>query len=77
MKSLLNTGDKKTVNDKKETAKVDKVLSKLHKVANKAIDKKGKRKGLPGAMRRQLEKQQKEVVEAYKKIKASARNKMR
>ncbi|KAF7278756.1 hypothetical protein GWI33_007989 [Rhynchophorus ferrugineus] len=35
----------------------------------KVIDKKGKRKHLPVALRRQLDKQQKEIIEAYKKLK--------
>lgn len=39
------------------------------KIIHKAIDKKGKRKELPVAMRRQLDKQQKEVIEAYKLLK--------
>lgn len=36
----------------------------------KTIDKKGKRKDLPNALRRQLEKQQKEIIGAYKALKA-------
>lgn len=44
--------------------------TKLHKIVNTAINRKGKRKDLPHAMRRQLEKQQKEVISAYKELKA-------
>lgn len=43
---------------------------RVHKVTNKAIDKKGKRKDLPHALRRQLEKEQKGVISAYKVLKA-------
>nr|AEE61627.1 unknown [Dendroctonus ponderosae] len=38
--------------------------------ASKSINKKGKRKDLPHAMRRQLDKQQKEIIEAYKILKS-------
>ncbi|VEN37524.1 unnamed protein product [Callosobruchus maculatus] len=43
----------------------------LRKTSNKVIDKKGKRKTLPNAMRRQLDSQQKEIIAAYKKLKSS------
>lgn len=46
------------------------VKATLQRVNNKVIDKKGKRKGLPHALRRQLEIQQKEVINAYKELKA-------
>lgn len=44
--------------------------AKVHNTTNKVIDKKGKRKGLPNALRRQLENQQKEIIDAYKVLKA-------
>nr|CAI5834938.1 unnamed protein product [Callosobruchus analis] len=45
-------------------------LDHLRKTSNKVIDKKGKRKSLPNAMRRQLDSQQKEIISAYKNLKA-------
>jgi len=36
----------------------------------KTIDKKAKRKSLPHALRRQLDRQQKEIIESYKKLKS-------
>lgn len=42
---------------------------KIKKTANRIIDKKGKRKDLPNAMRRQLDRQQEEVIKAYKQLK--------
>ncbi|XP_072396757.1 uncharacterized protein [Diabrotica undecimpunctata] len=42
---------------------------------SKVIDKKGKRKELPNSLRRQLDIQQKEIIEAYKKIKSQKYNK--
>uniref|UniRef100_V5GGF6 Coiled-coil domain-containing protein n=1 Tax=Anoplophora glabripennis TaxID=217634 RepID=V5GGF6_ANOGL len=47
---------------------------KLQKVTKKTIDKKGKRKDLPNAVRRQLDTQQKEVIGAYKRLKAKKRS---
>ncbi|XP_050297903.1 coiled-coil domain-containing protein 137 [Anthonomus grandis grandis] len=48
---------------------------KLQVISNqsKTINKKGKRKDLPNALRRTLDKQQSEVIEAYKKIKLQRR----
>ncbi|XP_023026308.2 coiled-coil domain-containing protein 137 [Leptinotarsa decemlineata] len=43
----------------------------LRKISNNVIDRKGKRKDLPNALRRQLEKQQKEIIGAYKELKAN------
>lgn len=40
------------------------------KIQNNKVDKKGKRKDLPNALRRQLENQRNEVVNAYRMIKA-------
>lgn len=40
----------------------------------KSINKKGRRKDLPHAMRRQLDKQQKEIIEAYKLLKSKKNN---
>lgn len=37
---------------------------------SKNLSKKGKRKDMPHALRRQLDKQQKEVIDAYKALKA-------
>lgn len=45
-------------------------LQPLRKTINKVIDRKGKRKDLPNALRRQLDKQQKEIIEVYKSIKS-------
>ncbi|XP_044253241.1 coiled-coil domain-containing protein 137 [Tribolium madens] len=41
----------------------------LKSVLNKTVDKTGKRKDLPNALRRQLDKQQQEVIEAYRLLK--------
>ncbi|KAK5641198.1 hypothetical protein RI129_009745 [Pyrocoelia pectoralis] len=38
-------------------------------IANKVIDKKGKRKNLPNALRRKMEKQQTEIINAYRMLK--------
>lgn len=37
---------------------------------SKTLDKKAKRKDMPHALRRQLDKQQKEIIEAYKMLKS-------
>lgn len=51
---------------------VSKPKDVLNKTANNVIiDKKGKRKDLPAALRRQLDKQQAEVINAYKLLKKS------
>ncbi|KAJ8965150.1 hypothetical protein NQ314_004375 [Rhamnusium bicolor] len=63
----------KTILEKENTVSAS-VISKadenLHKTNNKTIDKKGKRRDLPNALRRQLDKQQKEIISAYKVLKA-------
>lgn len=41
----------------------------LKKITNKPIDRKGKRKDLPKALRRQLETTQKEMIEVYRQLK--------
>lgn len=46
------------------------IETKLNNTINKTINKKGKRKNLPHALRRQLENQQKEIISAYKELKA-------
>lgn len=53
----------------KNTNFVSKPKDVLNKTANNVINKKGKRKDLPVAMRRQLDKQQAEVINAYKLLK--------
>ncbi|KAI4456688.1 hypothetical protein MML48_8g00000849 [Holotrichia oblita] len=55
--------------NRKEKTKMLNKETKLQKISNKVIDRKGKRKDLPHALRRQLEKQQKEVIQAYKELK--------
>ncbi|CAH1982686.1 unnamed protein product [Acanthoscelides obtectus] len=50
--------------------KADHKADPLRKTSNKVIDKKGKRRCLPNAMRRQLDSQQKEIIAAYKELKA-------
>ncbi|XP_050498003.1 coiled-coil domain-containing protein 137 [Diabrotica virgifera virgifera] len=61
---------KSVINKKPEVGSVDLKKNKdgINKTS-KVIDKKGKRKELPNSLRRQLDKQQKEIIEAYKKIK--------
>lgn len=44
-------------------------MAVLKKTSNKVIDKKGKRKDLPVGVRRQLDRQQKEIIEVYKQLK--------
>lgn len=58
LKSLLNL---------KETSDISSTV--LRKTSNKTINKKGKRKDLPIGVRRQLDKQQKEIIEVYKQLK--------
>lgn len=50
---------------------VQKSLNATKKVGQKNINKKGKRKDLPAGVRKQLEMQQKEIIEAYKAVKAN------
>jgi hypothetical protein len=47
--------------------------SMFNKTSNKTIDRTAKRKDLPNALRRQLDQQQKEVIEAYRLIKGKKR----
>ncbi|CAG9773161.1 unnamed protein product [Ceutorhynchus assimilis] len=65
LKSML-TDDTKIIN---KTENNNTKKTSFTKVANN-LDKKGKRKDMPHALRRQLDKQQKEVIEAYKKLKS-------
>lgn len=51
-------------------------MAVLSKTSHKVIDKKGKRKDLPVGVRRQLEKQQKEMIEAYKQIREKKYNRV-
>lgn len=68
LKSLLNP--KRTSDGSVSSVAVFK------KTSNKVIDKKGKRKDLPIGVRRQLDKQQKEIIEAYKQIKEKKYNRV-
>ncbi|KAF5280032.1 hypothetical protein FQR65_LT03287 [Abscondita terminalis] len=43
--------------------------NRLKQISHKVIDKKGKRKHLPNALRRKMEDQQQEIIKAYRKIK--------
>lgn len=61
LKSLLNP---KNPSD----ASVSSVIT-MRKTSKKIINRKGKRKDLPLGVRRQLDKQQKEIIEAYKQLK--------
>ncbi|CAG9860729.1 unnamed protein product [Phyllotreta striolata] len=63
---------KKILGDGKEKPAIAK---ESRKTINKVIDKKSKRKELPQALRMQLERQQKEVITAYKELKAKKYNK--
>ncbi|KAG5891730.1 hypothetical protein JTB14_000333 [Gonioctena quinquepunctata] len=65
LKSMMDTKSKVT-----KTLPVTKSKESIQKTANKIIDRKGKRKDLPNALRRQLDKQQKEIIGAYKELKA-------
>ncbi|CAG9827684.1 unnamed protein product [Diabrotica balteata] len=68
LKSVINKSPEEgTVELKKNRDSINKT--------SKVIDKKGKRKELPNSLRRQLDIQQKEIIEAYKKIKAQKYNK--
>lgn len=59
LKSLLGS-----VNNQKTVSE-----TKIKKTVNRIIDKKGKRKDLPNALRRQLDRQQEEIIQAYKQLK--------
>ncbi|KAK9883603.1 hypothetical protein WA026_001778 [Henosepilachna vigintioctopunctata] len=69
LKSIINKTGSET-NVEKPVGKSD-IFRKG--VNHKVIDKKGKRKDLPNALRRQLDKQQKEIIDVYKSIKAQKR----
>lgn len=60
LKSMLNNSPNQNKNVKDDT----------HKTSHKVIDRKGKRKELPNSLRRQLDKQQKEIIDAYKQLKS-------
>lgn len=66
LKSVLgnHTSKENIKQEKKMKNKLD-----LKKITNKSIDKKGKRKDLPKALRRQLETTQKEMIEVYRQLK--------
>lgn len=64
MKSILTPGNKAETHKKTEMTKSDKSMKTTK------IDKKSKRKLLPVALRRQLEKDQKEIIEVYRQLKA-------
>lgn len=49
-------------------------IKKSNNKVTKVIDKKSKRKLLPVALRRQLEKDQKHIVEAYRQLKCNKKN---
>lgn len=68
---MLTSNQNSTTSEKQ----IQKQGSSLRKVSNKTIDKKGRRKDLPNALRRQLENQQKEIVNAYKELKSKRYNK--
>ncbi|CAH0563595.1 unnamed protein product [Brassicogethes aeneus] len=72
LKSMLEpkNNNNNTIKEQKSEKVVKNSLKKLKEIKNKTIDKKGKRKDLPNALRRQLDKQQKEIIEAYKQLKA-------
>lgn len=72
LKSILPEKKNNSNSNKNEQTKKDD--SNILKIKNKTIDRKGKRKDLPNALRRQLDKQQKEVIEAYKKLKLKKLN---
>ncbi|KAL3274539.1 hypothetical protein HHI36_015921 [Cryptolaemus montrouzieri] len=72
---LLNSLINKNEENSKPAIHVGKSAASIKGVSNKVIDKKGKRKDLPKALRRQLDMQQKEIIEAYKSIKAKKHKK--
>ncbi|KAF2897691.1 hypothetical protein ILUMI_08485 [Ignelater luminosus] len=64
LKSVIKDGNTSEGNNSKKSDEQG-----LKKTANKVIDKSGKRKNLPVALRRRLEKQQAEVIDAYRALK--------
>ncbi|CAG9824618.1 unnamed protein product [Phaedon cochleariae] len=68
-KSLLLNNLMQT-KDEDRTPLISKTKEVIRKTTSKTIDKKGKRKALPHALRRQLDKQQKEIISAYKELKS-------
>jgi len=67
LKSVLQQSQGKPLqSDQKQQSKTE---NKLRKTSNKAIDKTGKRKNLPNALRRKLENQQTEIINAYRMLK--------
>lgn len=69
LKAILNGEDAA----KPVKAPVSKSINALKKVSHKTINKKGKRKDLPAGVRKQLEQNQKEIIDAYKAVKAKKR----
>ncbi|XP_056644374.1 DNA ligase 1 [Diorhabda sublineata] len=63
LKSVLNNSSSQ-INQSKN------IKDNSHKTSHKVIDKKGKRKELPNSLRRQLDKQQQEIIDAYKQLKS-------
>lgn len=67
LKHLLNV---QNINiNKSKSTRVVASTGKLRKVADKVINRKGKRKDLPMGVRRQLDQQQQEIITAYKQLK--------
>jgi len=65
LKSIIQNPEDNSPKNQKQVVYKD----KLRKTANKTIDKTGKRKNLPNALRRRLEKQQTEIINAYRMLK--------
>ncbi|KAK4874950.1 hypothetical protein RN001_014310 [Aquatica leii] len=66
LKSMFGDNSKQKNHDLKDGYKRK---DNLNKTTHKVIDKKGKRKNLPNALRRKIEDQQMEMIKAYRKIK--------
>lgn len=65
LKTLIESTNKKSSSTVNMEPK-----NNLNKTRDKAINKTGKRKELPTSLRRQLDQQQKEIISAYKELKA-------
>lgn len=68
LKSIINKTDNKSKSKIQSSPTKKTVFDKIQDVGK--VNKKGKRKDLPQGVRRQLETQQKEIVSAYRMLKA-------
>lgn len=79
MKSMLNSGNTTITNNSNKKNEIERSKKKVTKVpkVTKVIDKKSKRKLLPVGLRRQLERDQKQIIDAYRQLKADKIKKSR